>query len=344
MRRALGLDWQLAGRLPGAIYTHLEEWRHDCCARERDVGVIRLGFALPQFGPLAGRGDQVAYFAAEAERLGASSLWVGDRLLAPVNPVVGYGGGPTFPPEFRSILDPFTVLTVAATATRRVVLGFNVLNLPWYAPAVLARTLTTMDIVSGGRLIPGFGIGWSPDEYQAAGVPWQGRGARLEESLDALEALWGPSPAEHQGPLLTVPRTHLDLRPVQSPRPPIYLGGISAPALRRIGRRADGWLPAGLIPGYFSPEMFTGQRQVIRAAARAAGRGERDLPVVLRANVMAGTSVEQMCEALETVAAATGITEMFVDLMYSARNVDEALDLASRLLTECGTADAPAAG
>jgi alkanesulfonate monooxygenase SsuD/methylene tetrahydromethanopterin reductase-like flavin-dependent oxidoreductase (luciferase family) len=261
--------------------------------------VIRLGFALPQFGALAGRGDQVAYFAAEAERLGASSLWVGDRLLAPVNPVVGYGGGPAFPPEFRSILDPFTVLTVAATATRNAVLGFNVLNLPWYAPAVLARTLTTMDIVSGGRLIPGFGIGWSPDEYQAAGVPWPGRGARLEESLDALEALWGPSPAEHRGPLLTVPRTYLDLRPMQSPRPPIYLGGISKPALRRIGRRAD---------------------------------------------VMAGTSVEQMCEALETVAAATGITDMFVDLMYCARGVDEALDLASRLLTECGTADAPAAG
>jgi alkanesulfonate monooxygenase SsuD/methylene tetrahydromethanopterin reductase-like flavin-dependent oxidoreductase (luciferase family) len=137
-----------------------------------------------------------------------------------------------------------------------------------------------------------------------------------------------------------VPKTHLDLRPLQSPRPPIYLGGVSEPALRRIGRRADGWLPAGVIPGYFSPEMFTGQRQVIQAAAEAAGRGERDIPVVLRANVMAGTSVDQICEALETVAAATGITDMFVDLMYLARSVDEALDLVARLLAACGTADA----
>jgi probable F420-dependent oxidoreductase len=294
--------------------------------------VIRLGFALPQFGALAAQGDQVGRFAAEAERLGAWSLWAGDRLLAPVDPVVGYGGGDTIPPEFRSILDPFTLLTVAATATKNVKLGFNVLNLPWYAPAVVARSLTTIDVVSGGRLIPGFGIGWSPDEYEAAGVPWRGRGARLEESLDALEALWGPSPAEYHGDLLAVPKTHVDLRPVQKPRPPIYLGGVSEAALRRIGRRADGWVPAGVIPGYFSPEMFERQREVIREAARKAGR-EEDLPVVLRANVAAGTTVEQIADVLQTVAAGTGITDMFVDLMYLARDVDEALDLVARLLT-----------
>ena len=294
--------------------------------------VIRLGFALPQFGALASQGDQVGRFAAEAERLGAWSLWVGDRLLAPVDPVVGYGGGTTVPPEFRSVLDPFALLTVAATATKSAMLGSNVLNLPWYAPAVVARSLTTIDVVSGGRLIPGFGIGWSPDEYQAAGIPWRGRGARLEESLDALEALWGPSPAEYEGDLLTVPKTHVDLRPVQKPRPPIYLGGMTEPALRRIGRRADGWLPVGAIPGRFSPEGVNRQREVIREAAREAGR-EEDLPVVLRANVAAGTTVEQIADALQTVAAGTGITDMFVDLMYLARDVDEALDLVARLLT-----------
>jgi probable F420-dependent oxidoreductase len=294
---------------------------------------IRLGFALPQFGAMATQGDQVARFAVEAERLGAASLWAGDRLLAPVNPVVGYGGGDTIPPEFRTLLDPFALLTVAATVTKTALLGFNVLNLPWYAPAVVARSLTTIDVISGGRLLPGFGIGWSPDEYEAAGIPWQGRGARLDESLDALEALWGPSPAEYQGKLVAVPKSHVELHPVQQPRPPIYLGGVSEAALRRIGRRADGWLPAGVIPGYFTTERFAGQREVIRAAAKAAGRPDGDLPVVLRANVRAGTSVEQIVDALESVAEGTGITDMFVDLMYLASSVDEALELASRLLS-----------
>jgi probable F420-dependent oxidoreductase len=300
--------------------------------------MINLGFALPQFGALAGAADQVGRFAAEAEHLGARSLWVGDRLLAPVSPVVGYGGGPTIPAEFRSVLDPLTLLTVAAGATSQAVLGTNVLNLPWYAPAVLARTLTTIDILSRGRLVPGFGIGWSPDEYQAAGVPWAGRGARLEESLDALEALWGPSPVEYQGKLLSVPRSHVELRAAQAPRPPIYLGGTSEAALRRIGRRADGWLPAGVVPGYLTPEMFTAQREVVRAAARQAGRGDDDLPVVLRVNVRAGTSVAQVTDAMAAVAAETGITDMFVDLMYLAQDVDGALELAASLLAGTGAA------
>jgi probable F420-dependent oxidoreductase len=294
--------------------------------------MIRLGFALPQFGGLAAYGDQVGRFAAEAERLGASSLWVGDRLLAPVHPTVGYGGGDTIPPEFRSVLDPFALITVAATATKTATLGFNVLNLPWYAPAVLARSLTTIDVISGGRLIPGFGIGWSPEEYQAAGTPWQARGARLDEALDVLEKWWGASPAAHEGPLYTLPETHVDLRPVQQPRPPIYLGGTTEPALRRIGRRADGWLPAGRLPGALTPERILAQRDIIQAAARAAGRSE-DLLTTLRVNVAAGTSVEEIVDAMENVAEKTGITDMFVDTMYLVSDVDESLAKAEEVLS-----------
>jgi probable F420-dependent oxidoreductase len=291
--------------------------------------MIRLGFALPQFGPLAGRGAHIARFAAEVERLGAHSLWAGDRLLAPVHPTVGYGGGDSIPPEFRSVLDPFGVLTVAATATEHAVLGFNVLNLPWYAPAVVARSLTTIDVVSGGRLLAGFGIGWSPDEYAAAGVPWAGRGARLDESLDALEALWTTNPAGYRGNVVTVPLSHVDIKPVR--RPPVYLGGRSAAALRRTGRRADGWLPAGRLPG-LSAGPLRAQREVIRHAAAEAGRGDAGLPAILRVNVAAGTSVEDIATALAEVSAGTGIEDMFVDLMYLAADVDEAIGLAGRLL------------
>ncbi len=293
--------------------------------------MIRLGFSLPQFGALAGAATDVARFAATAERLGAHSLWVGDRLLDPVQPTVGYGGGSTIPAEFRSVLDPFALLTVAATATQHALLGTNVLNLPWYAPAVIGRSLTTIDILSGGRLIPGFGIGWSPEEYQAAGIPWAGRGARLDESLDALETWWTENPAQYKGKVLTLPSTYVDLKPAQTPRPPIWLGGISEPALRRIGKRADGWLPAWVIPGPSTADALLRQRDVVQAAARSVGRSE-DIPTVLRVNAAAGTSVEQIADALGRLHEQTGIIDMFVDPMYLVTSVDEALELVARLL------------
>ena len=294
---------------------------------------MRIGLCLPQFGGQAREADRVAWFAAEAERLGAYSLWVGDRLIAPVEPAVGYGGTDTIPAEFRSLLDPFVVLTLAASATREALLGSSVLNLPWYPPAMLARSLTTIDVASGGRLIAGFGSGWSPDEYQAAGIPWRGRGARLEESLDALEAIWAASPASYHGAAWTLPASHIELKPAQQPRPPIYLGGGSQAALRRIGRRADGWLPAVRLPAA-SPEFILRQRDVIEQAADEAGRDVSGLPTALRVNVPAGTPVARITEAIGDLAGATGIGHFFVDLMYLAGTADEALGLAAKILEQ----------
>jgi probable F420-dependent oxidoreductase len=252
--------------------------------------------------------------------------------MAPVDPVVGYGGTSTIPEQFRSVLDPFAVLTIAAAATCSARLGSSVLNLPWYPPVMVARSLTTIDVVSGGRLLPGFGIGWSPDEYQAANVPWRGRGARLEESLDALEAIWGPGPAAYAGAAWTMPASHLDLRPVQQPHPPIYLGGLSEAALARVGRRADGWLPAVRLPGFAEPGLLLLQREVIARAAAASGRDANQIATALRVNASASTTVEEIVAAMSQIEQATGIDHMFVDLMYLASDVPEMLDLAARIL------------
>lgn len=295
---------------------------------------MRVGFALPQFGGQAHQADRVAWFAAEAERLGAQSFWAGDRLLAPVKPVIGYSGTGTMPAEFRSLLDPFAVLTLAAAATASAQLGSSVLNLPWYPPVMLARSLTTIDVVSGGRLIPGFGSGWSPDEYQAVRVPWRrNRGAQMEESLDALEAIWSASPVSYHGAVWDMPDSYVDLKPVQRPRLPIYLGGVSEAALRRVGRRADGWLPAGRIPDAFEPELFLRQREVIRQAAEEAGRDITELPAFVRVNVRAGTQVRQVADAMAKVARGTGLEHFFVDLMYLTDDVEKAIDIAAQILS-----------
>jgi hypothetical protein len=111
---------------------------------------MRTGFALPQFGPSAAASPGgVARFAREAEALGAASLWAADRLLVPVRPSVGYGGTAAIPARFRSALDPFLVLATAAAVTTRPLLGFSVLNAPFYSPVLLARQLTTLDVPPG---------------------------------------------------------------------------------------------------------------------------------------------------------------------------------------------------
>ncbi|WP_046501080.1 TIGR03619 family F420-dependent LLM class oxidoreductase [Streptomyces odonnellii] len=294
---------------------------------------MQIGFTLPQMGPLAHQPEEVARFAREAEALGADSLWVGDRLLAPVDPTVGYGGGDTIPEVFHSVLDPFALMTVAATVTRRVRIGSNILIAPWYAPALLARSLTTIDRISGGRLMPGFGTGWSPDEYQAAGVPMDERGARLDECLDALEELWSANPAGYQGRYWQIPQTYADIKPAQTPRPPLYLAGFAPAAMRRVAQRADGWLPVH-VPGAgeFDPATVNEPMRSIRALAKEAGRDPATLRMVLRVYPAPGTGLDQVVDTIMRAGRDTDVDHAFVEMMNIAASVDESLDKAQRIL------------
>jgi probable F420-dependent oxidoreductase len=292
-----------------------------------------LGFAVPQFGQSAHLDPgELARFASTAEQLGADSLWVGDRLLAAVNPTVGYGGKDTIPEQFRANLDPFIALTVAATATTTARLGSSVFVAPWYPPAQLARQLTSIDVISDGRLLPGFGIGWSPEEYQAAGAPFHRRGDQLDEILDALDALWTANPARHDGKRWTVGESWVDLKPVQQPRPPVYLGAFTVPGLKRVGERADGWMAGVNVPDVVSLEMLNWQRQTIDDAARAAGRDPSAIHAYVRVNVAEGTRVDKVADAVKLLAD-NGYPDAFVDLMYVATGTDAHLDWVERLLT-----------
>ncbi|MEU1297047.1 TIGR03619 family F420-dependent LLM class oxidoreductase [Streptomyces sp. NPDC005840] len=292
-----------------------------------------IGFSLPQFGAMAHQAELVPEFARRAEDLGADSLWVGDRLLAPVRPIVGYAGADTIPEGFNSRLDPFALLTVAATATRRALIGTNVLNAPWYPPALLERSLTTIDRLSGGRLLAGFGIGWSPEEYEAVGVPMASRGARLDESLDALESLWTADPAEFHGRHWSVPATRAALRPARTPRPPVYLGGYAPAALDRIARRADGWLPV-TVPGAapFDPASVNGPLARIRDLAADHGRDPAAVDVVLRLNPQESATVDDVVATIARAGKETDVDHVFVELMYVAGDVEGALDFAARVL------------
>lgn len=297
---------------------------------------MRIGFALPQFGSLGERISEIPRFAREAEALGAAGLWVGDRLLAPVSPSVPYPGTDGVPEEFRLAADPFTVLTAAAVATERVLLGSNVVNAPWYPPALLARQLAGIDRLSGGRLLAGFGTGWSPEEYRAVGVPMEERGARLDECLDVLRAWWTTDPVEHRGPRWTIPTAHVRLKPAREPGPPIYLGAFAPRAMRRVALRADGWLPVVTLPGDFDPASITEPMAWMRQEAGRAGRDPGELEVILRVNPASEATVDDIVDALKRAHGQAGVEHSFVELMYLSHDVDHALELCERILDAAG--------
>ncbi|MBO0804848.1 MAG: TIGR03619 family F420-dependent LLM class oxidoreductase [Nocardiopsaceae bacterium] len=293
---------------------------------------MRIGFCLPQYGEITKRPDVVTAFARGAEEIGADSLWAGDRLLMPVHPQVGYGGSTEpIPGQYKRVLDPFAVVASAAAVTSRVQFGTSVLNVPFYPAAALARTLASIDFMSGGRLIPGLGIGWAPEEYMASAAPMKERGARLDEALDVLDAWWTQDPVEHHGRFWDIPASHVDLKPAQSPRPPLYLGAFFSPAaFRRIALRGDGWLPAAVIPGQFDPAAIAGQLAKIRAEAEEAGRDPSAIGIALRINPVPPSTPADVADAFLRAADA-GIDHVFADFMYLSDDAGETLDLASQV-------------
>ncbi|MDP8973900.1 MAG: TIGR03619 family F420-dependent LLM class oxidoreductase [Actinomycetota bacterium] len=241
---------------------------------------VRLGFAVPQFGPNAGP-DAILEVARKAEVLGYDSLWVAERLLYPRNPKAPYPGTAdgALPLAYRRSLDPLAILAYLAAATSRVRIG-TFINLTFHNPVVLARELGTIDVLSNGRLGLGFGGGWSPDEFEAIGVPMGDRGRRAEEALQVIKAIWRDNPVEFEGRYFRVPESYFDLKPVQKPGPPIYMAAYAPAAMDRVARLADGWIPAGVPLGAME-QMFT----AIKQGAAEAGRDPSSLKLIVVANI-----------------------------------------------------------
>lgn len=295
---------------------------------------MRFGITLPQFGPVIDPGH-LAAFARQAEGLGYESLWVGDRALAPLRPsqpYPGYTGERPLPPGFGQFLDPLATLTMAATATSTARLGSSTVNATFYHPLLLGRTLTTLDLLSRGRLDAGFGIGWMRTEYEALGIPWPGRGARLDETLDVLRAMWTTNPFEHHGAVWDIPPSTLDLKPVQPGGPPVLLAGYGGRALERVGRRASGWLPS-ITPGRrLTVAMLDKPWQTIVQAAEAAGRDPSKLRRELRVNLAPGPDMVAAALTFVREARELGYDGAFADPQFAVGSPAEMADTAEQLM------------
>jgi len=216
--------------------------------------------------------------ARRAEALEYDSLWVIERLLYPTHPRSPYPvtADGSLPKQYARALTPVETLTYVAAHTSKIGLGTGVLIMPLHNPVMLARQLATLDVLSGGRLRVGLGQGWSLDEIEAAGGAPNGRAARADEFVRVLKAIWTTDPVEFSGEYFTVPRSILQPKPVQSPHPPIYMAAYAPSALKRVGRSADGWMPAG-VPLSATWQMMS----QIREAAWAAGRDPKELQLVI---------------------------------------------------------------
>ncbi|HVL05393.1 MAG TPA: TIGR03619 family F420-dependent LLM class oxidoreductase [Acidimicrobiales bacterium] len=273
-----------------------------------------LGFALPVSGSWATPANCLRV-ATRAEELGYSSLWTFQRLLSPLT-----GDGlPALEPQYRSVHDPLAVLAYVAGHTATARLGVAVVNMPYYAPIVLAKQLTTLDHLSSGRLDAGLGIGWLEPELDAVGMTTARRGARAEDYLRCLRAVWSDDVVDYHGDFYRVPRCRVDPKPVQRPNPPLLLGGGADAALRRAGRMADGWI-SGSRAGLATIETSIA---TVRRGATDAGRDPGSLRFVCRgvAKVRAGEraplvgSLDDIRSDLADLAA-RGFTETFVDLNF----------------------------
>ena len=306
---------------------------------------MRLGFGLPVAGGWATPENMMAV-AREAESLGYHSLWTVQRILYPSSPRNEYAGAPggPWPAYFESVADGLVALGYVAAATSRIRLGTAVVNLPYYSPVLLAKQLATLDVVSGGRLTVGAGLGWSEDEYAATGVPFRRRGRRMDECLRCLRLVWTEELVEFRGEFYAIPASRIEPKPVQRPHPPVLVGGYSAAALRRAVSLADGYI-GGNIPLTALAEVI----ERLRGAAREAGRDSDGLPIVARGAVSlrdqpTGPGRRPLFGSLDEVREDVdryreiGLTELFLDLNFDERvaapeaDPDAALGLARQLL------------
>lgn len=288
---------------------------------------MRFGFTLPNNWGVEDP-HEVVGLAVTAEELGFDSVWVNHHVLN-----VGYVGERL---GGRPYHDAFVVLSWAAARTTRVRLGTSVLVVPYLHPIPLAKTLATLDQLSGGRLEVGVGVGSLQEEHDALGnVAYAQRGAYTDEALVVLRRLWAGGPASFEGDHFRFLPVVASPLPAQRPGPPIVVGGNRRPALRRVARHGDGWHPLGL-----APDGVASRLPALDEELAAAGRERGQLRLQVRLDLAITEEPgrpplhgppDHLVRAVEAYAGA-GVGELVVSL--NTGDVDRIRATLERFATE----------
>lgn len=203
--------------------------------------------------------------ACKAEELGFDTVLLNDHIIV--------DGSPRALPSWGNTYDPLMALSYVAARTTRIRIGTSVLIMPYRNPVATAKMFATLDQFSGGRVIAGVGVGWCEAEFAALGVPFHERGARTTEYLRLWQACWGPDPVTFQGQFFSFTNMYIKPKPLQHPRPPIWIGGSSHAALRRAAEFAQVWQPTQMS----AADMRQCQAYLREACTRI---GRQDMPAI----------------------------------------------------------------
>ena len=235
---------------------------------------MRLGLFAINYGSCADPATAVSV-AQHAELAGFESVWTGEHIVLARPQPQG-----SFPPELP-FLDTGVALTLIAAHTTTLKIGSGVIVLPLRNPVLLAKELASIDVVSNGRLIVGVGAGYLPEEFGAVGVPLAGRGARMDDSMRALRALWAMEHPRHHGTFASFEGIDAYPRPLQTRGPALVVGGESRAALARAVTLADGWYGFGTDPTQ-TAELLEDLRRATATHSRPPWLGALEITVTPR--------------------------------------------------------------
>jgi probable F420-dependent oxidoreductase len=241
---------------------------------------MKIGlFAVAVGTPRMAGGASLRAVAVNAERLGISTLWVPEHVVlldkyASRYPYSNDGQLPA--PTNAPIFDPFISLAMMAAVTSKIRLATGICLVPEHNPLVLAKVVATLDFLSGGRAVLGVGIGWLEEEFQAIGVPWERRAHRTREYIDSMRRLWSDDVSSYQGEFVKFDAVRSNPKPLKGAKLPVFFGGESGPALRRVAEYGDGWCGFNLMPDEAAAKI-----KRIEDLLKANGRKRSDLELAV---------------------------------------------------------------
>ncbi len=246
---------------------------------------MRYGFYLPTRGAL-GNADDITEIVLGGERLGYATIVIGDHIVFPVTVASPYpytidGGFP----GVGDAMEQLTLMSFVAGITKSTRLVTSVMILPHRNPLVTAKVLATIDVLSKGRVTVGVGVGWMREEFEALSAPdFDKRGASSNEFLEIFKKCWTQDPVSHEGEFYSFKELRCVPHPVQKPHPPIWIGGHSKAALRRVAKYADGWHPVGATSASpLPPEEFQRLLDQLKRMMEAEGRDFDELTISFKA-------------------------------------------------------------
>ena len=256
--------------------------------------------------------------ARAAEERGFESFWVGEHTHIPAARQTPYPGGEPLPKPYYHMADPFVSLMAAAAATRTIKLGTGICLVVEHDPLVLAKSVATLDWLSGGRVLFGIGGGWNREEMEHHGTPFAKRWRVLRERVLAMKALWTQEEASFHGEFVNFDRAISFPKPVQQPHPPILFGGATDQGRARVVDYCDGWIPIDVLLDDLPAAIADLQRK-----AQAAGRRPDELSVSVFAFKPPTPDAVKRMEDMGVVRVT----------MVAPRRLDDALPFLDRMAT-----------